>query len=147
MAKATHAQEVATGTSDSYTPEELADPDPPVVITRAQLGGEKQWTERQDGTDSLESSGKEHGTGEKQSQPLQSPALTTENPSSSAKTEPGSVPTTTTDGTAEEVPPYEEWQYADLQAECKVRELTATGKREELIERLYAWDEEHQEEQ
>lgn len=38
MAKATHAQEVSTGTSDSYTPEELADPRPPVRIQRAMIG-------------------------------------------------------------------------------------------------------------
>lgn len=40
MAKNTHAQEVATGTSDSYTDNELADPNPPqpIVITRPILG-------------------------------------------------------------------------------------------------------------
>ena len=36
----------------------------------------------------------------------------------------------------EEVAPYEEWDYADLKAEAKERGLTATGSKEQLIERL-----------
>lgn len=38
MAKSTKAQQASTGTSDSYTEAELADPTPPIQITRAMLG-------------------------------------------------------------------------------------------------------------
>ena len=67
MAKNTHPQEAATGTSDSYTAEEASDPRPPVVIRRAMLGdvdrpaelGEEESpsvSKVEGGTDSLASS-------------------------------------------------------------------------------------------
>lgn len=41
------------------------------------------------------------------------------------------------EGDAEsEVLPYDQWEYADLKAEAKDRGLTATGSKEQLIERL-----------
>ena len=44
-------------------------------------------------------------------------------------------------GAAEEdgedvVLPYEQWDYADLKAEAKTRQLSASGSKEQLIERL-----------
>lgn len=147
MAKSTKAQEVSTGTPDSYTEQELADPQPPVVITRAELGGEKKWTEPADGMDSSESSKNESGITTKRPTGSRSSAPTMEKPSSQEETEQGSAPSITSSGPAgeevslEEVEPYEQWPYAELQAECKARGLTATGKAEDLITRLQEWDE------
>ena len=36
----------------------------------------------------------------------------------------------------EDLPPYEEWSYADLKAEAERRELPKSGSKEQLIERL-----------
>lgn len=40
----------------------------------------------------------------------------------------------------DDVPPYEEWEYKDLQAEAKARGLDASGKKEELVARLNEHD-------
>jgi hypothetical protein len=45
------------------------------------------------------------------------------------------------DSEEEEVPPYEKWTVADLKAELKARELSTSGKQEELALRLYENDE------
>ncbi|OLF07751.1 hypothetical protein BLA60_25820 [Actinophytocola xinjiangensis] len=42
------------------------------------------------------------------------------------------------------VPDYEEWDYPALQAECKRRDLLATGKKEDVILRLMEDDESRQ---
>ncbi|TWE22870.1 SAP domain-containing protein [Prauserella muralis] len=42
-----------------------------------------------------------------------------------------------------EAPDYDTWEYRDLQAELKRRELSAQGDRDALVERLVAHDEEH----
>ena len=150
MAKSTNAQEAATGTPDSYTERELNDPEPPVVITRAELGGEKKWTERVDGTDSSESSKSDSGTTTKNPAEFPSNVPMTEKHSQQDPTEADAAHSITTSGQEEappgtveleEVEPYDQWDYADLQAECKNRGLTATGKKEELISRLEEWDE------
>lgn len=73
MAKNTHAQEAATGTSDSYTEHELTDPD--IVVHREMLGGDPKLV----GTDSSQSSGSDKKSGDNQNQDPQSPAQTTEN--------------------------------------------------------------------
>lgn len=77
MAKATHSQEIITGTPESFTDHELSDPNPPVTITRAVLGGELQSV----GTDSSEPSNVETQSDKSENPDPQSPAQTTENPS------------------------------------------------------------------
>lgn len=81
MAKNTHAQEVATGTPDSYTSHELSDPMP----TRAMIGvliervGE-QPSAPQDGMRSTQSSESAQTSNEKPSPDPLPPVQTTENP-------------------------------------------------------------------
>lgn len=82
MAKSTHGQEVSTGTSDSFTEHELADPNPPVVVQRAMLGGEPKSV----GTDSSQSSGDEPQSSNTTNPSPQEPAQTTENPSDQTAT-------------------------------------------------------------
>ena len=74
MAKSTHAQEVATGTSDSYTEHELTDPD--IVVHREMLGGDPALA----GTDSSQSSEKEQKSEELPNQTHPSPVPETDNP-------------------------------------------------------------------
>lgn len=76
MAKSTKSQAITTGTSDSYTAEELADP---LAALRARpvLGGELKSV----GTDSSRSSESAATSSGKAKQPHQLPAPTTENPS------------------------------------------------------------------
>jgi hypothetical protein len=83
MAKSTRAQENKTGTSDSYTDEELLDPTPPVVVTRAVLGVDPKWV----GTNSTASSESESNESESAKQPRRKPAQTTDNRSSRTETE------------------------------------------------------------
>lgn len=142
MAKNTNAA------GDSYTERELADPVPPVVITRATLAGEKAWTEKA-GTDSSEFSKKagDSQTNKPTGHPSNAPTM--ESPSSQPLTESDSALTTTSGGpegevlVQEDVEPYDQWSYSDLQAECKARGLTATGKSDDLIARLEQWDEDN----
>jgi hypothetical protein len=146
MAKSTNAQEVATGTSDSYTPHELSDPAPPIKVTRAMLGEVPcpPETEKDGGDSSTSSDPNKQAVGLKQQH---DPSLVpnAENPSS-LPGELSDAPTTDGSGTApslndEEEEPYADWTYAELQQECKERELPATGKTEDLINRLIADDE------
>lgn len=133
----------STRQGDSYTERELADPVPPVVITRAGLRGEKGWTETA-GTASSESSKRTDDS--ETSQPTNPPSNVppTANPSQPEQTESGDAPLITTSGLEqEEVEPYTEWPYAELQAECKARDLKAGGSTEDLIARLEEWDETH----
>lgn len=91
MAKATRSQEVLTGTSDSYTEHELTDPNPPVVVTRAVLGGELLSV----GNNSEVSTEKQSTISDEENQFLQSPAPTTDNPSSQPEEETDSNVTST----------------------------------------------------
>lgn len=142
MAKSTHSQEILTGTSESFTEAEQADL---VVISRYQMGGAPSA-----GNSSSQSSEREQSEEDSQRDSLRDPAPTTESPSSPT-TEDSSVPSTDGDGQTtetesvedEEIPPYEEWDYRDLQAECRERSLSAGGKHEELVFRLMEFDEEH----
>jgi hypothetical protein len=43
----------------------------------------------------------------------------------------------------DDLPPYIEWKLADLQQECRDRQLTSSGTKAELAARLDAWDAEH----
>lgn len=79
MARSTKAQQVSTGTPDSYTPEELADPVPPIRITRAMLGVVPEEVKPSVGTDSSPSSESETTkSGNENPNPL-APAQMTEN--------------------------------------------------------------------
>ncbi len=69
MAKSTHAQEAATGTSDSYTAHEASDVDQPVRIQRAVLGVPPAETER----------GDEKSVGNSGSQSAENPSKVTDN--------------------------------------------------------------------
>lgn len=112
MAKATRAQEVSTGTSDSYTDDELVDPTPPVVITRPILGEvdrvpyrskEAQSSQEVDGGDSTQSSQSEHKSDDKPNQSRPQHAPTTENPSKVTAKETSDVDST--DGNGHETEP------------------------------------------
>lgn len=83
MAKATHSQEILTGTADSFTEHELNDPSPPVVVRRAMLGGDPKSV----GTDSSESLNRETQSDKSENQDLPSPAQTTENRSGQTEQE------------------------------------------------------------
>lgn len=98
MAKNTHAQEVSTGTSDSYTEEELSDPAPPVVIQRAMLGELKEGDSGLVGMDSSELSEKEQQPSEHSKTSPRELAQTTENPSDQTETDPGDSIARTTGG-------------------------------------------------
>lgn len=128
MAKNTHAQEAATGTSDSYTEDELLDPEPPqhIIITRPILGevdraviteaydskahkdakeGELLSRVTVDGGDSTLSSPSEQPESDKPNPSLQQPAPTTENPSSPTPEETSGVDSTDGDGQRTAQPP------------------------------------------
>lgn len=88
MAKVTHAQEVSTGTSDSYTEHELSDPHAPdqIRVTRAVIGGESESV----GDNSKQSSASEESESDSQRQPRREPAQTTDSHSPQPETETGS---------------------------------------------------------
>lgn len=103
MAKATHSQEILTGTSDSYTEEELNDPHPPFVVQRAMLGELKEGDDKSVGTASLESSNDETQSSKTQSPDHQGPAQMTENPSD--QTDEGDSDAPSTVGSGRKTPP------------------------------------------
>lgn len=128
---------------DSYTETELADPNPPVRIRRAMLGGEQSLV----GTDSSEPLSNESQSNAPETVNRQEPAQTTESLSGQTDKVDSIVNSTDGDGPetemeSSEIPPYTEWEYRELQAECKERGLTATGSTEELIARLEEFDDE-----
>lgn len=143
MAKNTRAQEVSTGTADSYTEHEKSDENPPPRIQRAMLGGDTPLV----GTDSSEFSQSDRPLSEPESHNRRAPARTTENLSAQMDKADSTVNLTDGDGpeteteSVEDVPPYEQWTYAELQAECKERQLSAKGSTDELIARLKESDE------
>ena len=116
MAKNTHAQEAATGTSDSYTDEESADPTPPlqVTITRPELGTVDKPAEPKEeapspttegGGVSTRSSQSESNVSDKPNQSPQQPAPTMENPSSPIPRADSDANSTDGDGPKTEQPP------------------------------------------
>lgn len=102
MAKNTHAQEIATGTSDSYTEDEVLDPTPPLQVTRPELGTvdrpvtpkEEPSPAMEDGGDFTRSSKSESPESTKPNQSHQQPAPTTENLSSPTPTADSGVAST-----------------------------------------------------
>lgn len=137
MAKATRHSGV------SFTEHELSDEAPPVTIRRAMLGGDSSLAV--DGTSLRESSERQQNEDETQQAGPQKHAQGAENPSVPEQRQGKGSSVSSTDGngqtTDQELPDYSEWAYKDLQAECKARDLNATGKAEELIDRLVADDE------
>jgi len=92
MAKATHHGE-------SYTAHEMNDPEPPVVIRRAMLGGEPPSPAvPEDGTDSSISSDSEETSNTLVRQNPQEPAPTMESPSSPDDSAQGSTARSTAGG-------------------------------------------------
>jgi SAP domain-containing protein len=146
MAKATHAQEISTGTSASFTEHEYSDSEPGLAVAREIMRINRPMLGEVDkslaGTDSSESLSTERQENETSNLNLQEPVQTTESLSNRTATADSDADSTDGNGlTQEEVPPYSEWTYAELQAECKARELPASGKTEELIARLEDSDE------
>ena len=82
MAKSTKAQQVSTGTSDSYTDHELSDPVPPIRIQRAMLGvvPTEEVASSVGGASTQSSRNETTSSGKTKASP-QAPAQTTENPS------------------------------------------------------------------
>lgn len=120
MAKSTHAQEVSTGTPDSYTDEEMRDPQP-VIITRPMLGEvdrvviaapyepvprdqddeeieEEEPSVTEDGGDSTQSSQSESSDDDKPNQSRQQPAPTTDSHSTPTPTDSSGADSTDGDG-------------------------------------------------
>lgn len=132
MAKATRHGGV------SFTEHELSDEQPPVAIRRAMLGGDS--SSAVDGSSLQESSERQPREDETQQVGHQKPAQGAENPSVPEQRQGKGSSVSSTDGngqtTDQELPDYSEWAYKDLQAECKARDLNATGKADELIARL-----------
>lgn len=81
MAKSTKSQEITTGTPDSYTSAELADP-AAVLRARPMLGGELKLA----GTSSAQSLPSAETSSDKPNPSLQAPAQTTESLSSQPET-------------------------------------------------------------
>ncbi len=116
MAKATHAQEVSTGTSDSYTDHELADVEAPyqVLVTRPDLSTvdkpreskaeEVTSSAKADGGDSTQSSKNASTESTKLSQFPQQPAPTMENLSSQTEEEISDADSTDGNGQETEQP-------------------------------------------
>lgn len=147
MAKNTRAQEVSTGTSDSYTEHEKSDTNPPPRVQRAMLGGDSPSV----GMDSSEFSENEQQSNEHGKTLLPDHVRTTESPydqtvtgDSTVNSTDGDTLATETDSSESEediTPPYSEWDYRDLQTECKERGLPANGSTEDLVARLVESDE------
>lgn len=141
MAKSTRAN------GPTYTEHELSDPHPPVTIRRAMLGRDN-WPVQEDGGDSSASSEKINPSGEPNKQPDQPPVPSAANPSNLDGT---ASDAPLTDGDGEVLPPeedpYADWSYAELQQECKERDLSAGGKTEDLIARLIEDDEKSMDEE
>ena len=81
MAKSTRAN------GDTYTAEELSDPNPPVRIQRAMLGGDPRSRTTEDGGDFSQSSENEKPSSETNNPSPQQPAPTTDSRSNQQGTE------------------------------------------------------------
>lgn len=109
----------------------------------------QEGAEGWDGTSTSASSAMEPKTSRGSELPDQSPAPTAENPSETDQTEPGST-AASTGGESPSTPEsedqadadesgdeYDDWSYAELQAEAKTREgMAATGTTDDLKARL-----------
>lgn len=126
MAKSTRAG------GPSFTPDELADPHPPVVIRRAMLGGEPSSV----GTHSLESSENEQQSSGQEMLDLREPVQTTENPSPPTEGADSVVDSTDGDGQTEMPKPFDEMSKDELKELCREYNLPVSGTNAELIERL-----------
>lgn len=158
MAKITHS-------GPSFSDDELSDPDLPTVVrenlpanedrpvTRFMFGisDAKEGDESSVGSNLSPSSGDASSSSKTGKGTPQDPAPGAESPSDQLGQEPsddalstdGGIPETEMESGDEDVPPYFKWGYRELQAECKVRELVATGSHEELVARLEKFDERH----
>lgn len=135
----------STGEGASFTPAELRDPDPPIRVRRAELGRVDQLA----GTDSSERLPKEQQSNAQETVNRLEPAQTTGSHSSqtdtvdsAADSMDGVGQTTETESSEEELIPYSEWTNNELQEECRARELPVSGRKDELIARLEAYDSE-----
>jgi hypothetical protein len=130
----------------SFTDDELNDPDPPVVITRYQLGDDQRLA----GDNSTQSSLSESWSSDGEIADPLSPAPTTGNRSGPYQGEEASSTAPLTDGDgrkteqppSDEVPPYSEWTQDDLKTELKARGMKVSGRHDELVARLEADDNE-----
>lgn len=124
----------------TFTQHELSDPTPPPRVRRAMLGGDPKSV----GTDYSEPSLSESRSSAREKLNPQGPVRTTESLSDRTDQEDSTANSTDGDGPVTETEsdevPYSEWDYRDLQAECKERGLPANGSTEELIARLEEWD-------
>jgi hypothetical protein len=130
MAKSTRAQ------GATFTSDELADPTPPPVVQRSMLGGDPSSV----GTHSSELSSNAPQSNESETPNRPELVPTMESLSNQTDTEDSTVGSTDGDGQTETVLPYDEWDYRELQAECKERGLSAGGSAEDLIFRLEEFD-------
>lgn len=124
MAKLTHAQEVSTGTPDSYTAEETADKHAPVVIRRAMLGEvDRPLAETPDGGGSSLSTEKLQTSTESSKGNPRLPAPTMENPSDPQEKEEevSTVPLTDGDTPKMEPPPSDEEAAPDFDTRTPVK--------------------------
>ena len=147
----------------SFSDDELNDPAPSevmlnhpptvdrgdVVPTRFQVGtvsevggassaGSNSDQSSSDGSNSSES---QTQTRPGRARTMESLSSQSEEPTNSgAHSTDGVGPETETESTEDEVPPYEDWLKADLEAECRVRQLPVSGTKDELVARLYAYD-------
>ena len=126
MAKSTKAG------GPTFNSDELNDPSPPPVVQRAMLGGEPQLV----GIHSSESSLSEQQLGGIGSHSRQERVQMMENRSGQMEEEDSIAPSTDGDGQSEIVKPYDEWTVAELQEECRNRELPVSGRKDDLIQRL-----------
>lgn len=153
-----------TSSGPSFSDNELSDPDLPRTVqqnlpsnrdrpvTRFMFGisDAEGGEELSAGNNSSQSSRDEFNSNSQQTVNRQKPVPDVENPSVHSGQE-SSDDALLTDGNIpememasdDEVPPYSEWSYRELQAECKVRELVATGTHDELVDRLEKFDERH----
>lgn len=130
----------------SFTEDELNDPDPPVVITRYQLGDDQRLA----GDNSTQSSPSESWSSDGGTADPLSPAQTMENRSGQYREEAvtSTAPLMDGDGRkieqqpSDEVPPYSEWTVEDLKTELKARSMKVSGLHDELVARLEADDNE-----
>lgn len=136
MAKNTIAQEVATGTSDSYTEHEGSDPTPPATIRRAMLGelkeGDLSLPPSAVGTRSLQFSESAQTSSEKPSQSPPQPAQTTESHSEPKEEEPdSSAPLTDGNGQRMQIQPSGRKSKAQPAKSTRARARSMDGAEED----------------
>lgn len=156
--KNTHAQEVSTGTSGSIEPElvelEINTPGgiPDVVLAvlavRPQIGGADGETDVREWRGNSSSALHKRGgivtsNSDKDPRPLV-PVMG--NLSTQGQLEENVADVVSVDGNTPQMgKAYADMTVPELQAECKVRELHISGKKDDLIQRLTEYDEEYTE--